>query len=99
MKILKTVQYKRDWINEITLLLDKCIIYRSEGFNHYIYKEINPINNIYIFRFPGSSRGGITVDDNMVITKISLNKDTSSEYIENTNNLLQQFIGCKMEIE
>lgn len=99
-QIIKSI-YKENtgYYNEITDYLDKYLLKVDNcwrGYRNYIYEE--PINNSWLIRVPGATRGNIIVDDNNIILEINLYEDSFCYNREVLNNL-DQFIGSKLVME
>lgn len=66
-------------------------------FNTYIYdRSIDGIN--WAIRYPGATRGGISVNENMIITDIRLNIGLDSIYKSEVKGILNKYIGMKLVI-
>ncbi|VYU45792.1 hypothetical protein [Clostridium paraputrificum] len=99
---LKTVHRRDKLFNRITLTLDDNLKYKNNMPMPLNYIYNTPLNNRYIIRCIGASRGCIDVDDNNVITDVRIYHDkyrTDRIYKENVDELLKQFIGYELVIE
>lgn len=68
------------------------------SFCTYIYN--GKIDKYWLIRFPGASRGRITVDENEVIVNIEIYNDENNIYKPETEDILKQkYLGYKMVIE
>lgn len=80
------------FVNEMTVKLDKLVLEKSRIRIFYTYIYGKKINNCYVIRYPGASRGCIEVDDNDVITGIKI-YDTNGIYSELAKETLEEYIG------
>ena len=85
-----------DYVCELTEDMDKYIKFENPTiFNTYIYND--KIDKYWLIRFPGATRGRITVDENEVITNIEIYRDENNIYKEETENILREkYIGYKI---
>lgn len=92
---------------DITRFLDEQIgsepdsVWKHYIYRHYIYhsEELCKKKKCLAIRVPGRTIGGIWLDNNYVIEKIEVDTDyVVKNYPENINELLQKFIGEKIEI-
>ena len=99
---LKTVHRRDKLFNRITLTLDDNLKYKNNMPMPLNYIYNTPLNNRYIIRYIGASRGCIDIDDNNVITDVRIYHDkyrTDRIYNENVDELLKRFIGYELVIE
>ncbi|KQC91323.1 hypothetical protein [Clostridium perfringens] len=88
--------------NDLTREIDNYLKddYRNDKydiFNTYIYDHsIDGVN--WAIRYPGATRGGISVDKNMIITDIRLNTNEDSIYKSEVKTILNKYIGMKLII-
>ena len=86
-------------IDGITLLDHDDEIYHF--FHHYLMLDeftINHIKDGIPIRVPGSTVGGVWVDDNMVITKIVLGTTKIMRYPDDIDEKMKKYIGVKIEL-
>ena len=99
MNNMKQLLFKKkrfDYVCELTEDMDKYIKFENPTiFNTYIYND--KIDKYWLIRFPGATRGRITVDENEVITNIEIYRDENNIYKEETENILREkYIGYKI---
>ena len=88
---------------EITDELDRLagIKTNDEGYSwrHYILADKFCIKQRCLaIRIPGGTVGGIWIDDNGFITKITVDTNyVVKTYPEDVNEQIQKFVGCKIE--
>ena len=94
MKNLLTVIEKRDYVNDFTKELDTILKHKVEGvnFNTYLYPYSD---DIWVFRYPGATRGHIKIDDNDIITDIKIYEDTNI-YKPEAEEICKKYIGYKL---
>lgn len=96
------IKSKRDWQgykNEITDYLDKYLVKCNDCadfYSTYIYDT--PIDNKWLIRVPGATRGNINVV-NGTIESIVLYEDISFCYEKEVLDNLSQFFGRKIDLE
>lgn len=102
-----TIDEHTEIFNEITRELDKYILYTNLPYCHgtYIMKWVYDNDHTWCIRFPGATRGCITVNDDMIIEDIKLYDDTAFDlkgvacYKKEAKDALVKFIGTKLIIE
>ena len=99
MKHLLLKRKRFDYICKLTEDMDNCI--KNENptrFKTCIYN--GKIDKYWLIRFPGATRGRITVDENEVITNIEIYKDENNIYRPETEDTLKEkYIGYKIILE
>ena len=98
MELISKRNGYNEYVNDFTRELDKY----TEGsiidmFCNYIYRE--PIRGTYVFRYPGATRGNITVDENMIITGIRIYEDSMELYKNHPKDIFDKYIGLKLVFE
>ena len=98
MKELITVKVGFDqMINKLTVSIDSYIKKPIGDFYTYIYHK--PFNsNIWLIRYPGRTVGNIKVDENNIITSITIYEGVVI-YSDNVREQLDSFIGYKLIIK
>lgn len=79
-------------INMLTLELDNYL--KNDAFSTYIYSQ--PYGNVWLIRHPGMTIGKIVVNEYMIITDISIFKDSMFIFNEGVCENLNDFIGLKL---
>ena len=79
--------------NNLTKELDMYLKDKVDSFNIYIYNT--KILDTYPIRYPGLTIGGITVDENNIITNIKMNNDIFKQDIA---DILNKYMGDKFVI-
>lgn len=98
MKQLLFKKKRFDYVCELTDDLDKYLDFKNPTiFNTYIYN--NKIDNYWLIRFPGATRGRITVDKNEIITNIEIYKDYDIYKIGTEQIIRQKYTGTKIILE
>lgn len=102
LKILnKNISIKK-YVCSLTEELDNLSGLSGEGcnniFRHYIlYDKISKKIKYLPIRVPGGTVGGITLDENNVITDIAIDTDyVIATYPDNINELVKRFVGERM---
>ena len=93
--ITKKEEY-HDLTNDLTREMDSYLKYECEGFATYIYSHSLDGKN-WLIRYPGATRGGIEVDENMIIKSIKLGEQ-GSIYKPEVKDILEKYIGMKLII-
>lgn len=89
-----TKREKDSFQNDITREMDKHLIL-GYSFYTYIYDEL--IKGKVIIRYPGATRGCISIDQDSIITDIAIyDPPEVSCYLPSVNEAVKQFIGCKL---
>lgn len=99
MKQLLFKKRRFDYVCELTEEMDKHLKFNNPGnFCTYIYND--KIDKYWLIRFPGATRGRITVDENEVIINIEIYNDENNIYRPKTENILKEkYIGMKIIFE
>ena len=88
--------FQKDYYCDLTYELDKLTGIDPDGFWHH-YILITGDHSIYI-RIPGGTLGEIYVDNNNVITKITLDTNyVVKTYHADVLDQLQKYVGQKIE--
>lgn len=104
MNKLVTKRCRRDLVNDLTREMDTYVEYPSDIFNTYILDdsfEYSDGSLGYAIRYPGATRGQITVDRDMIITDIKLYKDetrTHLMYLPEVEECFKKYIGMELVI-
>ena len=88
--------FQKDYFCDLTYELDELVGIDPDGFWHH-YILITGDHSIYI-RIPGGTLGEIHVDNNNVITKITLDTNYVVKiYSSDVLDQLQKYVGQKIE--
>lgn len=88
--------FQKDYYCDLTYELDKLAGIDPDGFLHH-YILITVSHRIYI-RIPGGTLGEIYVDDDNIITKITLDTNyVVKTYHADVLDQLQKYVGQKIE--
>lgn len=92
-------EYRCDLTRELDELANLSKEYYYGCFYHYILADKwCKDERCLALRVPGGTVGGITVDDNNVITKIVIDTDyVVKTYPSNVNDLMQKYVGEVIE--
>lgn len=92
-------EYYCDLTSELDSIsgLDKCYTH----YKHYILADAFCVKEKCLaIRVPGCTVGGIWIDDENHITKISMsNNYVFKSYPDNINDVMQKYVGTKIEFE
>lgn len=85
-------------VNDLTKEMDTYLTYESEEYltNNYIYDKYK---DKWSIRCIGATRGHIQVDENNIIQKIELYKDSDSIYNLGIRECFEKYIGMQVEIK
>lgn len=101
----KTIGRFSEYVCKITSELDDLAHFDEDTnlwpMRHYVLMCEHAIKNDCLpIRVPGGTVGGIWYDDNHAITKIFIDTDyVVKTYPENVNEILQKYVGKKIELE
>lgn len=93
--------YTNDLTKEMDNYLSDNLKEIKEKYGPRTYIDGNPINNTWLIRYPGATRGCIVTDNNGIITEIQLYKDdynTDKIYGPVVRQCFDKYIGMKMVI-
>ena len=88
-------------MNDLTMDIDKHLVFGDKYIGQlqtYIYNCPLKLENGYInfpIRYPGSTVGGVNVDENMVIREIIVD---SKIYNDSISECFEKYIGCRLLI-
>lgn len=102
LNIRSKVGRLEDGVCELTDLLDtEAKLTKFTVFKHYIMIDDMSLKERCLpIRVPGGTVGGIWIDENNVITKISIDTNyVVKTYPNNINEIVQKFIGQTIELE
>lgn len=93
--ILKKRRYGH-YTSALTKIMDDNLIYPYNNviFSTYIYET--KIDNFWLLRFPGGTRGCIKVDENEIIQDISIYEDCNIYTKGLEEKLKDKFLGMKI---
>ena len=103
--ITEKEEFGDNYVNDLTREMDKYLLYPDNHCGSPTYIYANDINkNRMAIRYPGATRGGISLDENRVITDIQLYDDTCFDagkhgvgvYKPEMKEAVQKFIGMKI---
>lgn len=102
MKLELRNDYSKEYRSDLTRELDKisCISSRQycNMFHHYILaNEWCMKNKCLAIRVPGRTVGGIWIDDNNKILKISIDLNSNMNYPDNVNEIMEKYVGEILE--
>lgn len=98
--ILKTIRNSTGlYVNNLTKALDSCIVGREvdDVFCTYIYDH--QLNNRWILRYPGATRGSIAVDSDNKIIMISITTNNDLYDLDKAQKIVDEYIGVKLEFK
>ena len=95
-ELLTTKNHYGDMINDLTKELDKHLESKIGSFKSYIHEEI--IDGFYLIRYPGATRGRIDIDENNIITEITLYESTFDCYLESAKSCTEKYVGMVFKI-
>lgn len=105
LEILNNNGNTKKYICSLTKELDNLSGLSKEGntdiFRHYILADEGcRKRNCFPIRVPGGTVGGITLDENNVITDIAIDTDyVIATYPKNINELVKKFVGERIVFE
>lgn len=94
-KIDEYIYLTNDLTREMDTFLLSNIIKEDNSFRTYLYSYNS---NMFLIRYPGSTRGNLEIDDNMIIKKITL-YDDNDIYKSTVIECFDKYIGMKLVIE
>lgn len=92
---MKSIRISEGFINDITRYLDNNMEIETSYFENYIHDS--KIDKYWLIRYPGATRGRITVDGN-IIKEIELYDDDSFCYNECVREGVKQFYGMTLDL-
>lgn len=95
--------FSKEYRSNLTRELDEisCISSKhySDSFHHYILANKWCLDNRCLaIRVPGRTVGGIWIDDNNKILKISIDLNTLLNYPDNVSEIVEKYVGEEIEI-
>lgn len=92
----------QEYYCDLTKELDNIIgLSQEQHWKHYVLAEDSMIKDrVLAIRIPGGTVGGIWIDDNGVITKVSVDTEyyVAKKYPKDVNEKLKHYVGEKIEI-
>lgn len=93
------IRHTNDLTREMDNYLSDNLKKIKEQYGSRTYIEKACVNNLYLIRHPGATRGTIVTDKNDIITDIYLNKDetnTHKIYDPRVEECFEKYIGMKI---
>lgn len=89
----------KEFVNDLTKEMDRHLLY-GHKFQTYLTSKKN--SKCVILRFPGATRGHLTLDDNNIITDIVLYETACDNcircYSHKVRESIKQFIGMELVV-
>ena len=93
-------QYRSNLTRELDELSCISSKHYSDLFHHYILANKWCLDNRCLaIRVPGRTVGGIWIDDNNKILKISIDINSNMNYPDNVNEMMEKYIGEIIKVD
>ena len=92
----KHTQMRDMWVCRLTDELDKLAHYQYRPLQHYVYAKSEDFEDgELIIRIPGSSIGGIWLNENNQIIRVLIEGE---RYPDNINEIMKKYVGETIEV-